>query len=79
MLLCIFYKVGVELRKMGEESNGLLTIERISGRRKCPSCGEENKNMIHESTDKTNIISDYPRVYGKKYRCGRCGQEWREK
>ncbi|MFX1570168.1 MAG: hypothetical protein ACFFCV_17560 [Promethearchaeota archaeon] len=65
---------------MGEEPNGLLTIERDeSTRRKCPSCGEENKNMIHESTDKTNIINDYPRVYGKKYRCGRCGQEWREK
>ncbi|MFW9902150.1 MAG: hypothetical protein ACFFDY_12870 [Candidatus Thorarchaeota archaeon] len=65
---------------MGEESNGLLTIERDeSTRRKCPKCGEENKNMIHESTDKTNIINDYPRVYGKKYRCGRCGQEWREK
>ncbi len=61
------------------ESNGLLTIERSEGRRRCPSCGEENKNMIHESTDKTNIINDYPRVYGKKNRCGRCGQEWREK
>jgi hypothetical protein len=35
--------------------------------------------MIHESTDKGNIISDYPRVYGKKYRCGKCGVEWREK
>jgi len=64
---------------MGEESNGLLTIERDEGRRKCPSCGEENKNMIHESTDKTNLINDYPRVYGHKFRCGRCGQEWREK
>lgn len=61
------------------ESNGLLIIERSEGRRRCPSCGEENKNMIHESTDKTNIINDYPRVYGKKNRCGRCGQEWREK
>ena len=63
---------------MGEELNGLLTIERGEGRRKCPSCGEENKNMIHESTDKNRIINDYPRVYGKKYRCGRCGQEWKE-
>lgn len=57
----------------------LLTIEKIEGRRKCPKCGEENKFMIHESTDKMNIISDYPRVYGKKYRCGNCGIEWREK
>ena len=30
-------------------------------------------------TIKTNIINDYPRFYGKKFRCGRCGQEWREK
>jgi len=57
----------------------LLTIEKSDGRRKCPYCDEEIKNMIHESTDKSNIISDYPRLYGKKYRCGRCGTEWREK
>ncbi len=53
---------------MGEEKNNILTIEKTDGRRKCPNCGEENKNMIHESTDKSHIISDYPRVYGKKYR-----------
>ncbi len=64
---------------MGEETNRILTIEKSEGRRKCPSCGEELKNMIHESVDKANIISDYPRVYGKKYRCGRCGAEWHEK
>ena len=59
--------------------NNLITIEKVEGRRKCPSCGEENKSMIHESTDRTNIISDYPRMYGLKYRCGKCGTEWREK
>jgi len=64
---------------MGEERNNILTIEKTDGRRKCPNCGEENKNMIHESTDKSHIINDYPRVFGKKYRCGRCGQEWNEK
>ncbi|MFX0031806.1 MAG: hypothetical protein ACFE8E_08670 [Candidatus Hodarchaeota archaeon] len=64
---------------MGEGTNNLLTIEKTEGRRKCPICSNEEKNMIHESTDKTNIISDYPRVYGKKYRCGKCGTEWREK
>ncbi|KKN09039.1 hypothetical protein LCGC14_1050660 [marine sediment metagenome] len=64
---------------MGEDPNDILTIEKLEGRRKCPSCGEENTNMIHESTDKTNIILDYPRVYGRKFRCGRCGIEWREK
>jgi hypothetical protein len=57
----------------------LLIIEKTEGRRKCPSCGEENKLLIHESTDRSHIISDYPRVYGKKYRCGKCSTEWREK
>ena len=61
------------------EEDKILSIEKTEGRRRCPSCAEENKNMIHESTDKKRIISDYPRVYGRKYRCGRCGQEWREK
>ncbi|MFX0074591.1 MAG: hypothetical protein ACFE96_04070 [Candidatus Hermodarchaeota archaeon] len=60
------------------EDDKILTIEKTEGRRRCPACGEENKNMIHESVDKNRIISDYPRVYGKKYRCGRCGQEWKE-
>ncbi len=64
---------------MGEDPNDILTIEKLEGRRKCPNCGEENTNMIHESTDKTNIILDYPRIYSKKFRCGRCGVEWREK
>ncbi len=72
-------KIGVDKSKMVEELNGILIIEKTEGRRKCPSCNEENKNMIHESTDKTNVINDYPRVYGRKYRCGQCGQEWREK
>ena len=27
------------------EPNGMLTIEKTDGRRKCPSCGEENKYM----------------------------------
>ena len=64
---------------MVENPDGLMTIEKSDGRRKCPKCGEENKNMIHESVDKGHIISDYPRVYGKKYRCGKCGVEWRER
>ncbi len=60
-------------------SDGLLTIEKMEGRRRCPNCGNENKSLIHESVDKGNIILDYPRMYGKKYKCGECGQEWREK
>ncbi|MFX1233915.1 MAG: hypothetical protein ACFFBY_05075 [Promethearchaeota archaeon] len=60
-------------------SDDLLTIEKIEGRRRCPKCGNEDKMLIHESVDKGNIILDYPRMYGKKYRCGQCGIEWREK
>lgn len=64
---------------MSEDQHGILTIEKKEGRRKCPSCEEENKYMIHEDTDKTVIIMDYPKVYGKKYKCGKCGTIWREK
>ena len=66
---------------MAEEkpSGGILTIEKSEGRRICPKCGQDRKHMIHESTDKETIIMDYPKMYGKKYKCGSCGQEWREK
>jgi DNA-directed RNA polymerase subunit M/transcription elongation factor TFIIS len=63
----------------GSKDDSILTIEKTDGRRKCPKCGNEDKMKIHETTDKSNIILDYPRVYGKKYKCGECGLEWREK
>ncbi|MFX1236580.1 MAG: hypothetical protein ACFFAS_07560 [Promethearchaeota archaeon] len=64
---------------MQEDFEDILTIEKGEGRRKCPKCQNEDKNKIHESTDKGTIIMDYPRMYGKKYKCGLCGTEWREK
>ena len=60
-------------------SDGVISIEKGEGRRKCPKCNNENKYMIKESTDKGVIILDYPRMYGKKYKCGQCGCEWRER
>ncbi len=33
--------------------------------------------FIHEEIDKTNIIMAYPRIYGKKYKCGVCGTQWK--
>ena len=48
-----------------------------SSRRECPICGNTNKALIHENIDKTHMISAYPRMYGKKYKCGECGREWR--
>ncbi|MFX1394725.1 MAG: hypothetical protein ACFFAH_14285 [Promethearchaeota archaeon] len=45
-------------------------------RRTCPKCGNQNLRQIREIVDKTKIISDYPKMYGKKYICGECGTEW---
>ncbi|MFX1591303.1 MAG: hypothetical protein ACFFB6_03225 [Promethearchaeota archaeon] len=63
----------------GRTDSTILTVEKVEGRRKCPECDTDDPHMIHESVDKSNIILDYPRVYGKKYKCGQCGIEWREK
>lgn len=63
----------------GVVDSSIMTIDRPEGRRSCPSCGLNDKMMIHESTDKTNILLDYPKMYGKKFTCGKCGQMWREK
>ena len=45
-------------------------------RRKCPHCHNDRHMFIHEEIDKTNIIMAYPRIYGKKYKCGKCGTYW---
>jgi len=63
----------------GRTDSTILTVEKVEGRRKCPECGIDDPHMIHESIDKSNIVLDYPRVYGKKYLCGQCGCIWREK
>ncbi len=63
----------------GQTDDSIMTVEKMEGRRKCPNCANEDKIMIHESVDKSNIILDYPRMYGKKFRCGLCGCLWREK
>ena len=53
------------------------TIITGDSRRMCPTCDNTRHNLIYEETDKTHILMDYPRIYGKKYKCGECGQEWR--
>ena len=53
------------------------TILESTSRRECPVCGNTRKGSIQEIVDKTHIILDYPRMYGKKLKCGACGQEWR--
>ncbi|MFX1320601.1 MAG: hypothetical protein ACFFAQ_03045 [Promethearchaeota archaeon] len=60
------------------EKEGQIILEGSSeGRRRCPKCGNANKDLIREIIDKTHIIFAYPRVYGHKYKCGHCGTEWR--
>ena len=63
----------------GRLDTSILTVEAPEGRRKCPECKIDDPHMIHESVDKSNIILDYPRVYGKKFQCGMCSCLWREK
>ena len=63
----------------GRTDSSIITIEHIDGRRRCPECDNDKPLMIHESVDKGNIILDYPRMYGKKFTCGQCGLQWREK
>jgi len=46
-------------------------------RRQCPHCDNNRHMFIHEEIDKTNIILAYPRIYGKKYKCGVCGTQWK--
>ena len=46
-------------------------------RRKCPTCLNTNPKYIREFNDKSNILMQYPRIYGKKYKCGICTTEWK--
>lgn len=46
-------------------------------RRRCPTCLNLNIKYIREMQDKNNILMQNPKIYGKKYRCGICGTEWR--
>ncbi|MFX1425038.1 MAG: hypothetical protein ACFFBE_01195 [Promethearchaeota archaeon] len=55
--------------------NSKVVVENPIGRRRCPSCGDESS--IHEVTDKSIVLLDYPRIYGKKKYCGKCGSDWR--
>jgi len=58
---------------------GNLLVQTGDGRLACPKCGNPKKNMIREIEDRSNIIMDYPLLYGKKFICGECGAEWRRK
>ncbi len=57
----------------------ILTIPKPVGRRLCPICDDANWYKIHESIDKNDVISHFPRAYGKIYTCSGCGCVWKEK
>lgn len=57
--------------------SSVLVMKDTVERRKCPSCG--NNGLIHEVDDKSVILMDYPKIYGRKYSCGQCSYEWRKK
>ena len=59
----------------GSYNSSVVVLEDPVARRKCPSCGDEG--AIHEITDKSIILMHYPRIYGKKKYCGKCGFEWK--
>jgi len=72
----LFYETSSTTDELSPD--GLETpIGFADSKRKCPKCGNQRKALIHEELDKNNIIMSYPRMYGKKYRCGECGSEWR--
>jgi len=64
--------------KITKKFDEILTIKKPEGRRKCPICENTNKSMIHELEDKSKILLGYPKIYGRKFRCGFCKTEWRE-
>jgi len=59
-------------------TSNVITILKPTGRRVCPRCGPGNWFKIHEIEDKNDIISIYPKIYGKKYTCDNCRITWKE-
>ncbi len=56
-----------------------IMVQKGEGRLTCPKCGNVNRSLFREVEDPTNIIMAYPRILGKKWICGKCGQEFRKK
>lgn len=57
----------------------VLNVEEIimgGDRRQCPICGNQDKRLIREIIDRTHVISAFAGLYGKNYKCGKCGTEW---
>ncbi len=68
--------------KSGETSDisnldSIGVIVTPDGKRKCPICNNQSHRLIREVEDKSRVINAYPKMYGKKFKCGQCGAEWR--
>jgi len=64
----------LELIKKGYKLPAWVVIPRH-----CPKCYNQNQKIIREIEDKTIVLMEYPRIYGMKFVCGNCGNDWREK
>ncbi len=67
-------------KKLSSEEIKAIKVEqeeKTPVRRRCPTCLNLNTKYIREMLDKTNIIMQSPRMYGKKFKCGICGTEWK--
>ncbi|MFX1275920.1 MAG: hypothetical protein ACFFAH_05680 [Promethearchaeota archaeon] len=74
-------KKGLLIKEKNDElltENGYLEVSKPLGRRVCPKCGNQSVNSIRELEDKNFIISEFPKMYGKKYQCRMCNCEWKE-
>jgi predicted RNase H-like nuclease (RuvC/YqgF family) len=69
----------IKTEENSEESNldSIGVIVTQDGKRKCPICNNQNHRLIREVEDKSRVINAYPKMYGKKFKCGQCGAEWR--
>ncbi len=68
-------KVGeISIEKIDLDTEKIIQETR---RRRCPTCNNGNQRYIRELTDKSNILMQNPKLYGKKYKCGICTTEWK--
>lgn len=65
-----------EKKQLSAEA-GPMMIQKGAGRLTCPKCGNVQRNMIREAEDTNHKINDYPVIFGKKFKCGKCGVWWR--
>lgn len=55
----------------------ILREIRLGIRRQCPKCFNNERTKIREVIDRNHIIMENPNIYGFKFICGICGNEWK--